>query len=380
MSVQSADVPLGMMDGAYFTSRKEILDFFNGLLQMNLTKIEQTASGAVACQLMDYMFPGSIPMKRVNWEAKSDFQFIENYKILQAAFTKQRVQKRIDVDRLIRAKYQDNLEFCQWLKAFFEHASSWSREDYDPVARRMLGKGGKKLDEMFLPRSINKNLLPSSSSTASIKPRSVRPSSGASVASVRSTSSRSKSAAVRPSTFQPLRENNVKKSVNTSGGKEAEKLVTQNDELNQKNSQLRRKLAETELILENVEKERGMKRLKDFQTSPMKLHAFLTPQIHHLFVDFYFEKLRGIEVFLQVYEEKKEEKDVEPLVQNIFKVLYAKIEDDIVVTDDGELLEGMAQGQDDLLNDSAVSMLSDDPVDRVDENCPAEQLQITGSF
>lgn len=352
MSVQSADVPLGMMDGAYFTSRKEILDFFNGLLQMNLTKIEQTASGAVACQLMDYMFPGSIPMKRVNWEAKSDFQFIENYKILQAAFTKQRVQKRIDVDRLIRAKYQDNLEFCQWLKAFFEHASSWSREDYDPVARRMLGKGGKKLDEMFLPRSINKNLLPSSSSTTSVKPRSARPSSGASVASVRSTSSRPKSAAVRPSTIQPLRENNIKKSVNTSGTKEAEKLVTQNDELNQKNSQLRRKLAETELILENVEKER----------------------------DFYFEKLRGIEVFLQVYEEKKEEKDVEALVQNIFKVLYAKIEDDIVVTDDGELLEGMAQGQDDLLNDSTVSMLSDDPVDRVDENCPAEQLQITGSF
>jgi Microtubule-binding protein involved in cell cycle control len=256
-----------MMDGAYFTSRKEILDFFNGLLQMNLTKIEQTASGAVACQLMDYMFPGSIPMKRVNWEAKSDFQFIDNYKILQAAFTKQNVQKRIDVDRLIRAKYQDNLEFCQWLKAFFEHASSYSREDYDPVERRMLGKGGKKLDEMFLPRTMSKNLASSSASVASVKHRSTRPpSSGASVASVRSTSSRSNSASVRPSTIKPLRENNAKKSVVPTGSKETKKLQTQNDELTQKNSQLRRKLAETELILENVEKERGMNNylMRDF--------------------------------------------------------------------------------------------------------------------
>jgi len=56
-----------MMDGAYFTSHTEILDFFNSLLQISLAKIEQTATGAVACQLMDYIFPGSIPLKRVNW-------------------------------------------------------------------------------------------------------------------------------------------------------------------------------------------------------------------------------------------------------------------------------------------------------------------------
>lgn len=66
-------------------------------------------------------------------------------------------------------------------------------------------------------------------------------------------------------------------------------------------------------------------------------------------------------------------------------MLYAKIEDDIVVTDDGELLEGIGQGRDEvlsddeLLNDSTVSMLSDDPVDRVDENS-SHQIQITGSF
>jgi RP/EB family microtubule-associated protein len=330
-----------MMDGAYFTGRKEIMDFINGLLQMNLTKIEQTATGAVACQLMDYLFPGSISMKRVNWEAKSDFQFIENYKILQAAFTKQRVQKRVDVDRLIRAKYQDNLEFCQWLKAFFEHASSETREDYDPVARRRMGKGGNKLDEIFLPRGMKKSRPPSSSSSvSSIRSRSVKaaPSSGASVSSSRSTSSRTTTGtSKRSAATAPLRDINsrssAKQSISSSVAKKVEKLESKNEELTSKNSQLRRKCAETELILESIEKER----------------------------DFYFDKLRGIEVFLQVHEEKnnkesgEEDSDPEALIQRVFKVLYAKIEDNIIVTDDGELLEDIAEGQEDLLN---VSMLS----------------------
>ena len=35
-----------------------------------------------------YLFPGSVPMKRVNWEAKSDCQFIEYYKVLQVSCIK----------------------------------------------------------------------------------------------------------------------------------------------------------------------------------------------------------------------------------------------------------------------------------------------------
>ena len=61
---------VGMMDTAYFVGRGELLEFFNQLLGLHLTKIEQTASGAIACQLTEYIFPGSIPMTRVNWEAK----------------------------------------------------------------------------------------------------------------------------------------------------------------------------------------------------------------------------------------------------------------------------------------------------------------------
>jgi hypothetical protein len=52
------------LDAAYFLGRRELLDFFNELLALQLQKIEQTASGAIACQLTEYIFPNSVPMAK----------------------------------------------------------------------------------------------------------------------------------------------------------------------------------------------------------------------------------------------------------------------------------------------------------------------------
>lgn len=133
-----------------------------------------------------------------------------------------------------------------------------------------------------------------------------------------------------------------------------QKLTSQNEELTKQNGELKKKLAESELISENIEKER----------------------------DFYFEKLRGIEVMLQVLEEAEEgseASDVDALIQRVYKVLYAKIEDNIVVNDDGELLEDVAnaesgdagEGSDDLLN---ISMLSTtDPVEDLTDDATLDE-------
>jgi RP/EB family microtubule-associated protein len=142
-TMAGVDQKIGMMDGAYFVGRKDILDWINGQLNLSLSKVEETASGCVACQMLDVMYPGKVPMSKVNWGAKVDYEFIQNYKVLQTCFTKLKIDRHIEVDKLVRAKYQDNLEFMQWFKRFFELNMGEGNPEYDAIGARAKGKGSK---------------------------------------------------------------------------------------------------------------------------------------------------------------------------------------------------------------------------------------------
>lgn len=140
---------IGMMDGAFFVSKSAILDWLNSTYKLHLTKIEETASGAVACQVLDSIFPGEVNMSKVRWDAKSAHEYVGNYKVLQQVLQKKGVDKYIDVERLMRGKYQDNLENMQWFKAFYERnassaaaaAAAAGLPPYDPIGRRSKGRG-----------------------------------------------------------------------------------------------------------------------------------------------------------------------------------------------------------------------------------------------
>lgn len=83
---------------------------------------------------MDAIYPGTFSLSKVKWGAKFDYEYVENYKVLQSAFDKNGIKKHIDVDKLVKAKYQDNLEFCQWIKRYFD--LNYSGEPYNAVERR----------------------------------------------------------------------------------------------------------------------------------------------------------------------------------------------------------------------------------------------------
>merc|ERR1711865_13565 len=61
--------------------------------------------------------------------------------------------------------------------------------------------------------------------------------------------------------------------------------------------------------------------------------------------DFYFGKLRNIELFLQIKQDQHFENcDKEDIVSNLFRVLYATVDDDVQVDDDGEVVP-ISQGE-----------------------------------
>uniref|UniRef100_A0A3P9DP12 Microtubule-associated protein RP/EB family member 1 n=1 Tax=Maylandia zebra TaxID=106582 RepID=A0A3P9DP12_9CICH len=115
-------------------SRHDMLVWINESLQMNLTKIEMLCSGAAYCQFMDMLFPNSVPLKKVKFGAKLEHEYIHNFKLLQVAFKKMGVDKIIPVDKLVKGKFQDNFEFVQWFKKFFD--ANYDGKEYDPVEAR----------------------------------------------------------------------------------------------------------------------------------------------------------------------------------------------------------------------------------------------------
>lgn len=378
-----------MMDAAYFVGRKELLEFLNDALDLRLQKIEQTASGAVACQLFDIMYPNAIAMSKVNWGAKSDYEFVQNYKLLQTGFNKHCVQRYVDVDKLIRAKYQDNLEFMQWFKAFFENGGGPAHlPEYRPRDVRLRGKGGDKYNAQFggsgggggtragsgagptRGRTIPASAAPHTSATsaaASVKV-AARPGGTTTAVGTAAAAISSSLAPTSPRHHRPLRERLDQPTTTTTTAKAAASTTltkgtstargtTRNDndevdhkdaaasaekirQLQQQNKTLLAQSGELEVQVQDLQA-----KVDDLEGAVLDIEKER---------DFYFEKLRNVEVLLQVHQEKAanpessvvSDSEQPPstgafppdLVDKIFQVLYATPDDEVIVNNDGELI------------------------------------------
>lgn len=125
-------------------SRHQMLKWVNTMVDGHYKKIEELCSGkslhalkivqidtmgnvscvsfvgAAYCQMMEMIFPNCINLKRVKMSAKLEHEWFHNMKLLQEALTRVKLDKTIPVDRLIKGRFQDNFEFLQWFKKFFD--------------------------------------------------------------------------------------------------------------------------------------------------------------------------------------------------------------------------------------------------------------------
>ncbi|XP_028631165.1 microtubule-associated protein RP/EB family member 1 [Grammomys surdaster] len=244
-------------------SRHDMLAWINESLQLNLTKIEQLCSGAAYCQFMDMLFPGSIALKKVKFQAKLEHEYIQNFKILQAGFKRMGVDKIIPVDKLVKGKFQDNFEFVQWFKKFFD--ANYDGKEYDPVAAR---------------QGQETAVAPSLVAPALSKPK--KPLGSGSAAPQRPIAAQRTTAAPKAGPGMVRKNPGV-----GNGDDEAAELMQQVKVL--------------KLTVEDLEKER----------------------------DFYFGKLRNIELICQ-----ENEGENDPVLQRIVDILYAT-DEGFVIPDEG---------------------------------------------
>ncbi|KAL2522592.1 Microtubule-associated protein RP/EB family member 1C [Forsythia ovata] len=150
---------IGMMDSAYFVRR-----FWPGSTLLSSSTSPKSkryaCMGAVQCQLMDAVHPEMVPMHKVNFDAKNEYEMIQNYKVLQDGFNKLKITKYIEVNKLTKGRPLDNLEFMQWMKRYCDSVNGGLINNYffspffviyNPLERREACKGGKELSKKSTP-------------------------------------------------------------------------------------------------------------------------------------------------------------------------------------------------------------------------------------
>ena len=210
-------------------------------------------------------------MGRVKFSVNTEYAYLQNFKILQSkylrrslyvrsvqltlflqdAFTKHQIERSVPVESLIKCKMQDNLEFLQWSKRYWDQY--YPGGEYDALARRK-GAGG----------------APAAAAPTPVSSRTSGAGVGATSAARRGNTPTTSTTSAARGARQP------------TGGASAA-VVVENTQLKQ--------------TVEGLERER----------------------------DFYFSKLRDIELLLQqaVDQDPEIEKAEDGLVKHIQAILYS---------------------------------------------------------
>ncbi|KNC84232.1 hypothetical protein SARC_03533 [Sphaeroforma arctica JP610] len=121
----------------------QLVDWVNDLAGTHHTKVEQLCSGHAYCRIFVDLFPGTLNMKRVKESATFEIDKISNLKVLQKAFMTVKVDKTVPIEALVRAKYQDNLEFVQWFRKFHEANGGDRMPSVEPTTASRPTSSGK---------------------------------------------------------------------------------------------------------------------------------------------------------------------------------------------------------------------------------------------
>ena len=73
-------------------SKHELLLWLNDLLQFKYSRVEQCGTGVAYCQIMHSIYK-DVPLKKVIFDAKNDYDYSNNFRVLRSAFNMHNINK-----------------------------------------------------------------------------------------------------------------------------------------------------------------------------------------------------------------------------------------------------------------------------------------------
>lgn len=137
---------------AITTQAAKELSWAGSLLKLELNSLDQLASGAVYCQLLDIIYNGMVPMDRVNWTSDKPADFITNFELLKGLFTKFSINRDFNIEKLVSGDRSELFTLLQWIHIFSFSTRNLGK-GYDPTARRF----GNEPTFTFVERIRSKN-------------------------------------------------------------------------------------------------------------------------------------------------------------------------------------------------------------------------------
>ena len=123
-------------DKAYFAPKSELLNWVSKIIKIDIKSIEETQTGAIFCQLLDALHPGTVRMNKVNWKAKLETEYISNFKLFQQGLSNNNIDKPINIQRLSKGKTMELIELLQWLYGHYISLGLDNNSSYDAIKRR----------------------------------------------------------------------------------------------------------------------------------------------------------------------------------------------------------------------------------------------------
>lgn len=116
-----------------FSSSNQILQWISENFTYKIDKIENASNGLLYLEIINKLYPKSICSSKINKPKSNNIQLLsydsilKNFKLLQNLFKVNKIQKNFDMQRLMSGSFQENLEFLQWFKSYYENIYSYVR-------------------------------------------------------------------------------------------------------------------------------------------------------------------------------------------------------------------------------------------------------------